>query len=167
MPEDQPFHESQPIMSFHPNLELRQVPLAWEHPTDERGQYVPLLSRRAFEELEGATYSDEDLAVMHAEGFDPLNPEAASMPDFSEVPPEEMGWRVYHTVNEGEPATPAFPDTPEGREALIAHTAENVVKLGRPVGRIVAEALFTPRPSAQEILDGVMRSRSGDSDAKN
>ena len=134
-------------MRLIPNMELRQVPLDWEHPTDEKGDYVPLLPRSALD----ATYTEEDLAELAAAGEERTREEAC-MPDFSDVPAERMGLRVYHTVNEGEPATPAFPDTSEGREELITYTAEQVTKFGKPVGREIAQALFAATPTAAELI---------------
>lgn len=133
-------------MALLPGIELRRVPLDWEHPLDEQGEYIPLLPR---DEL-NYVYSPEDLAFLREHGQGPISSEKC-MPDFSDVPPERMGWRAYHVVNEGEPATPAFPDTPEGREALIAYAADNVKMIGRPIGRTVAAELFDVVDVANEI----------------
>jgi hypothetical protein len=68
------------------------------------------------------------------EGFEEyLNPgEALSekdiaesfMPDFSKVPDNEMGVKIYH--GDGAPMSPGFPDNEEGREALLRFAAENI-----------------------------------------
>jgi hypothetical protein len=99
------------------NRELRAVPLTWEHPRDERGAFDPLFKRSGLTEADIA----EDLA----EGKSRAAIEGAYMPDFSHVPPEQMGIQAYETTSEGTPISPVFPDSPEGRYQLVAYCADH------------------------------------------
>lgn len=96
--------------------EARRVPLWWQHPVDADGRPKQLMSRDQLDGFEQYMDSAEELTPEYiAENF---------MPDFSGVPANEMGVRVYW--REGEPNSPAFPDNPEGREALLRFAAEHI-----------------------------------------
>ncbi len=101
------------------NREIRRVPLDWQHPTDERGEPIPLQSRDHW-------YSDAELEELYAEGHSLEEIESWHMPDFSAVPEDQLGLCVYETTTEGTPMTPVFVDTPEGRWALVHYCANNV-----------------------------------------
>lgn len=48
------------------------------------------------------------------------------MPSVGGLPPEQTEIRMYETVSEGCPVTPAFPNSPEGRLAMTVYAAEHV-----------------------------------------
>src|SRR5438105_2666411 len=98
-------------VAFFVNRAIRRVPLTWQHPTDRNGQFIPLLS--------SANYTDEQIADLVSDGRTYEEVEAGPMPDFSAVPEDQMGLCVYETTSEGTPVSPVFPDTAEGREALL------------------------------------------------
>ena len=62
------------------------VPPDWEHPRDKRGHHVPLFARSELEDREGLTEGDV-------------------MPDFGD---RATHMRMYETVTEGTPMSPAF-----------------------------------------------------------
>lgn len=109
-------------VSFISNRGLRQVPLNWEHPKDERGRFKPLFDHSHFSEdlleeynedmPEGEKYTGEQILGWH-------------MPDFSDVPQERMGICAYEDTSEGTPISPVFPNTPEGRFQIAKYCAEN------------------------------------------
>src|SRR5215213_3463065 len=101
------------------NREIRTVPLDWQHPTDTSGQPIPLLS------LEQAD-TPEELQELLAEGQSLEEITSRYMPDFSMVPDGQPGICVYETTTEGTPLTPVFPNTPEGRWALVHYCATRV-----------------------------------------
>lgn len=91
------------------------MPLAWQHPRDRRGAYIPLQNRRYL--------TQEAIEEELAEGRSREEIEAAYMPDFSHVPAEQLGIQAYETTSEGTPISPVFPDTPDGRFKLIEYVA--------------------------------------------
>lgn len=134
---------------FHINRELRRVPLACEHPTDNAGSFIPLRNRRE--------RTTEALAGYAADGFTAEEIEGFFMPDFSQVPEEQMGVQAYETTSEGTPISPVFPDTAEGRCALVEYCAKH-------------ETIFGPTKTADETTwvkilfgerDAVVDLRSG------
>jgi hypothetical protein len=50
-----------------------------------------------------------------------------------QMPRLEGGYAIvaYQTTSEGTPISPAFPDTPEGRFALVRHCAEHATTFGQ------------------------------------
>ena len=88
--------------------EVRRVPRGWQHPKDEAGRLVPLLP---------FGYEFEDGQTPY-----PTTPDPGR--DAAEIV-------AYETTTEGTPISPAFPDTPEGRLALIAWCAEHCTTFGR------------------------------------
>src|SRR3990167_10363366 len=85
-------------VSFISNRGLRQIPLNWEHPRDERGSYIPLQDREL-------AYTEEEIEEGLADGWLKSRQEAEDMlmPDFSNVPQEQMGICAYETTSEGTP----------------------------------------------------------------
>jgi len=102
-------------MSFVCNREVRWIPRGWQHPRDAKGRYVPLLPNG---------YSD-------ANGLLPEERIMGEMPATT-GPVRNKGLEIaaYETTTEGTPITPAFPDTPEGRLALVRHCAEHATTFG-------------------------------------
>ena len=85
---------------FVPGREIRVIPRGWQHPRREGGRYQPLLP---------ADYA-----------FDDDQERWPQMPDASRLPEGETEIAAYEAVSEGTPISPAFPNTPEGRRALVA-----------------------------------------------
>jgi hypothetical protein len=98
--------------------EVRVIPRGWQHPRAESGRYQPLLP---------ADYR-----------FDDDQPSWPQMPDASRLPEIETEVVAYEAVSEGTPISPAFPNTPEGRRALVRYCAEHCTTFGR--NRAGAEA---------------------------
>jgi hypothetical protein len=80
------------------NRELRRVPLDWQHPRYESGQFIPLFDRHY--------YTQAELEELLKEGKTLEEIEADLMPDFSHVPQEQLGLCVYETTSEGTPCRP-------------------------------------------------------------
>jgi hypothetical protein len=105
--------------------EIRRVPPGWAHPTDRRGNPIPMYDR---------VLADEQAAWDEAErdwrrGEDPNYTEypnyadwAGERPDDAESyrpawePDEATAFQVYETVTEGTPCSPVFGT----RDALVA-----------------------------------------------
>ena len=113
------------------NRVVRRVALAWQHPIDEKGSFKPLADLSLLHE--------EDL-YMEGKDMDECVTIEQFMPDFSNVPENEMGVCAYEEVSEGTPISPIFPDTPEGRLELAKYCAQNTRILNRPV---TADILFS------------------------
>jgi hypothetical protein len=77
---------------------------------------VPLYQRRSL--------TPEFVQELLAEGQSLEQIERSYMPDFSNVPEEQLGLCVYETTTEGLPISPVFPNTPEGRWALVHYCAQ-------------------------------------------
>lgn len=107
---------------FTASRSLRRVPLDWEHPKDDRGNYIPLFDRSTY-----PRYTEEEVQEMLDEGdiSSPEDLKDSYAPDFSNVPPEKMGICAYEDTSEGTPISPVFPDTPEGMYELVRYCAEN------------------------------------------
>lgn len=117
--------------------EVRRVPLAWQHPRNERGHHVPLLSDfgARFEEwvTEKAKWdagerpdycSPENRSLSYEEWDGPQPDHRNYMPTFPAGLP--MAVCMYETTTEGTPISGVFPDSDEGRRAL----AESLAKYG-------------------------------------
>jgi hypothetical protein len=86
--------------------EVRGFPKGWQHPKRD-GRYVPLLPYGyAGDESEGPAATPE-----------------TTMPPTPLRGENEIA--AYETVTEGTPISPAFPDTDEGRLALVRYCAEH------------------------------------------
>jgi hypothetical protein len=103
------------------NRELRYVPTGWSHPRDKTGCYIPLYSRPRHKELEG------EIADRLVEGDVQIAQDVLDeyMPDFSDVPEDQLGVCAYETSTEGTPISPVFPNTPDGRFALAKYCSEH------------------------------------------
>lgn len=101
--------------------EIRRVPLGFEHPKNEYGHYIGLIGPGQ------GQYEPEEIQEMLEDGTiqSPEDMKSWYMPDFSDVPEDEMGICAYETCTEGTPISPVFPDTPQGRLALLHHVTEN------------------------------------------
>ena len=100
---------------FITNREVRWIPRGWQHPKDARGKYVPLLDRRYWDELARELGEDSPLI-------------SQPMPRVSRE--DEVEIAAYETTTEGTPISPAFPDTPDGRLALVNYCAEHATTYG-------------------------------------
>jgi len=89
------------------NREVRWIPRGWQHPKDAQGRYLPLLPNG---------YGDDASIEM---------PSTAA-------PIRAKGLEIaaYETTTEGTPLSPAFPDTPEGKLALVNWCAANAFTWG-------------------------------------
>jgi hypothetical protein len=105
---------SQADLRFVPGREIRVIPRGWQHPRREGGRYQPLLP---------AGYA-----------FDDDQERWPQMPDASRLPEGETEIAAYEAVSEGTPISPAFPNTPEGRRALVGYCAEHCTTFGRNRG---------------------------------
>jgi hypothetical protein len=92
--------------------EVREIPKGWQHPIDEHGMPVPLFRAGAWRDE-----SDADIALTPGDCL----PEADG----------EVELVAYETCTEGTPVTPAFPNTSEGKLAMLAYCSEHVTTLGR------------------------------------
>lgn len=106
------------------NRGIRRVPLTWQHPCDATGEPIPLSERRLL--------TDDRVAARTTQGAEAsgLAVDAGSMPDFSHVPTDQMGIQAYETTTEGTPISPVFPDTPEGRFAVVQYCADHETVFG-------------------------------------
>jgi hypothetical protein len=87
------------------NREVRTIKKGWMHPKDENDRYRPLFEA-------GHTLE---------EGQEPW----PQMPDASGLPPAQTQIVAYETTSEGTPISPAFPNTPGGRLAIVNYCAEH------------------------------------------
>jgi hypothetical protein len=101
-------------MVFIANREVREVPRGWKHPQDRDDRYKPLLPR------DSEWRTEEGRRDLRESGF-PIPGEDAFMPD----PGALAEIAAYETTTEGTPISPAFPNTPEGKLALVNWCAEN------------------------------------------
>jgi hypothetical protein len=99
--------------TFISNREVRRVPAGWQHPRDASGRYLPL---HAWDYLLRMNEDEGEEIVESWAGRDLLMPE----------PGEDAQIMAYETTTEGTPCSLAFPDSPEGRLALVNWCAENV-----------------------------------------
>jgi hypothetical protein len=90
-----------------PNREMRAFPKGWQHPKDTNGKHIALLPY-------GYAGDENDGPVATPNTTMPPTPLRG-----------ETEIAAYETVSEGTPISPAFPDTPEGRLALVRHCAEH------------------------------------------
>jgi hypothetical protein len=139
MSEFDPAESSSPEMGepiyFMGQKEIRRVPLTWQHPTYSVDELEPdqhyLLGRyKALQSRE--RYSEEEIEELSREGIFEF------MPDFSDIPEEEMGICIYETVTDGTPKSEVFPDTPNGHLDLIRFAADRIEVIG--AGYVSAEA---------------------------
>ena len=94
------------------NREVRRVPQGWQHPRDNAGRYEPLFAADHF-----ATSSEEEREeeVASWKGRNLLMPRVEGQAEII----------AYETTTEGTPCSPAYPDTPEGKLALVNFCAEH------------------------------------------
>ncbi len=93
--------------------EVRRFPKGWQHPRDDRGRHEPLLP---------ANYVfDSDAHRAECGG---------TMPTTEGLTADQCEVAAYEAVSEGTPITPAFPDSAEGRLALVRHCAEHCTTFG-------------------------------------
>lgn len=86
--------------------EVRMVPKDWKHPTDNDGDFVPLLSgytARLARFTQMVSEKGEEYAISY---FGAPPDKAEHMPDFD--PDAATHWMMYETCSEGTPISPAF-----------------------------------------------------------
>ncbi len=98
--------------------EVRRVPKDWQHPKDERGNYVPLFGQ--------FSYSEEEIAEGIRDGW--LNKYLPNygvdvMPQWKEE--EKTHLQMYETCTEGTPISPIFA-TPEELARWLADNKASV-----------------------------------------
>ena len=77
-------------------FEVRVIPRGWQHPRDERGRHIPMLPY----------------------GFEPDGSDIVAY-DCMPQPLGDVEIAAYEAISDGTPASPAFPDTPQGRLDLV------------------------------------------------
>lgn len=150
--------------------EIRRVPPNWQHPRDERGNYIPMFDQEfhaAAEEwlVECIAWRDgthEDLRAFPSAktefpyywqwAGEPPDPEAYR-PAYAEP---ATWWQVYETVSEGTPVTPAFATKEELIECLVADGDG----WDRPVSREAATK-FVESGSAPSMVIGPQGIKTG------
>lgn len=123
-------------IAFVGGREVRIFPKGWQHPRNDHGQHTPLLP---------ADYV-----------FDDGQDRVSVMPDARNLPPPETEIAAYEAVSEGTPISPSFPNTPEGRLALVNYCAEHETTFGdhRADAEAWAAILFG---DASVGIDGTVR----------
>jgi hypothetical protein len=106
-------------LNFCVNREVRRIPKGWQHPSDKHGRFIPHLSRRDYDDLLQTLEPDEP------------RPKLLPMPPIAGLAPDRLEIMAYETTTEGTPISPAFPDTREGKLALVNWCAEHVAVFGR------------------------------------
>jgi hypothetical protein len=128
--------------SFIANREVREIPRGWRHPKDKKGRYVPLLPN--------GYCAANDLSEEDRNGV-------GEMPAITPaVRARGVEIMAYETTTEGTPISPAFPDTPEGRAALVRYCAEHATTFGDYRADVEAWAgiLFSDQVVLVEGKDG-------------
>jgi hypothetical protein len=101
-------------IAFVGGREVRSFPKGWQHPRDDRGRFVPLLP---------GDYTFEDAETRDA-------CPVGLMPDARPLAAHDTEIAAYEAVSEGTPISPAFPNTPEGRLALVNYCAGHETTFG-------------------------------------
>ncbi len=97
-------NEQNTDIRFIANREVRVIPKGWQHLKDGRGKHIPLLPA-------DYVFDDDE----HRASCGGLMPEVHGEAEIA----------AYETTTEGTPISPEFPNTPEGRLALVRHCAEH------------------------------------------
>ena len=113
--------------------EIRRVPIDWEHPKDEHGQYRPMFGTMHQQAV--AAWNDDRYAFIHdpVEQAEAKEAGCTSFTDWHGARPEDDGYyrpdwpegaatayQVYETVTKGTPASPVFNSEADLRVWLIA-----------------------------------------------
>ncbi len=106
-------------MSFTSNREVRRIPAGWQHPKDGQGRFIPLHAADYLQRMS----ADECAEVVESYRRVPLYAGRDYVMTAVEGQAEIM---AYETTTEGTPCSPAFPETPEGKLALVNWCAEHV-----------------------------------------
>jgi len=92
--------------------EVRMVPANWEHPKDEKGNFIPLLS--------SFSYNEEEIKEGLRDGWlkdEPPHYGCNVMPDWPEA--ERTHYQMYESTSEGTPISPVM-ETPEDLARWLA-----------------------------------------------
>ena len=79
---------------------------------------------------------------------------ADDMPEVEHLPRERVRLVAYETTTEGTPISPAFPDSPEGKRALVDYCAANCPTFGRHMAGAEAWAVILFRQDVVITIDG-------------
>lgn len=137
--------------------EIRMVPPTWEHPRDERGEYVPLFDRSYEEAVRDYEYMRQlweegrhpsqidwptETAGLTLDQWDGGPPDPGVHRQESWREDQATAWILYENISEGTPISPKF----ESLEALFAwmrasgYVDEDVAEIQRngqlPTGRV-------------------------------
>lgn len=155
--------------------EVRRVPADWQHPKDERGNYIPLMDGATFAgrvrdwDKEAAKWARGEFPEYASEGSRKLTyaewsgerpVEADYMPRWS--PEEATHLMMYEDTSEGTPISPAFATPEELARWLVDNNAsafgsstasyEGWLRVAR--GGYAPSAIYSP-PPATGIVSGV------------
>jgi len=78
------------------------------------------------------------------------------MPDVAGLPPHRTRIAAYETTTEGTPISPPFPNTPEGRLALVEYCAQHRTTWGNHIAGAEAWAALLFGEGAAVTLDGAV-----------
>jgi hypothetical protein len=78
------------------------------------------------------------------------------MPSAAGLAPEETEIAAYETVSEGTPISPPFPNSPEGRLALVEYCSLHCATWGHNTGGAEAWAALLFGTGAAVTADGVV-----------
>lgn len=118
--------------------EIRRVPKGWEHPRDEKGNYIPMFDQSWTDAIDEwiANYEkwkvepERDCTFLEWYGDAPNS--EAYRPDYDSEP---TCYQVYETVSEGTPTSPVFETEDDMFDWLVAqghseHAARRFVEEG-------------------------------------
>lgn len=156
--------------------EVRMVPPDWQHPKNERGNFIPLFDGAGFESAakewdeeaakwmrgEFPDYADDENKKLPYDEWAGERPDADNyMPDWPQS--DRTHYMMYETTSEGTPISPAF-STPEelarwladtGASAFGGSTASYEGWLRVAKGGYAPSAVFTPKGGLQSGVDAL------------
>ena len=108
--------------------EIRRVPPNWEHPRNEKGDYISMYDqdfesackewKRELVAWENGTHPERETSMEYWEYAGDPPDRDSYRPKFTEEP---TWYQVYETVSEGTPVTPPFPTVELLAEYLSQH----------------------------------------------
>ena len=123
--------DARPEFLFVGGREVRVVPKGWTHPKDENGRFRPLFPADRYPETVEARrdwIKEYGTRLPSRKNYMPdVGGRRATDPAFEIHRTDIM---AYETTSEGTPISPAFPNTQEGRRALVEYCAEHATTFG-------------------------------------